>query len=259
MKEFLSIGEVARLKKITVKALRYYEKIGIFLPAYINKEIGCRYYKMEQMVMLDLILTCLELGIPLKQFPSYLDENCVLDLEHMVHDGTAMAQQEIVRINRTLKKLENMSNHLEESEHLPRASACYLKHFPERFLLLKELTEPYPSQQCYVSDMTELYTCLETRGYISLYQQGIMYHPQGQLQAFAYMEISKPDEWHDVCLLPAGTCHCRCFDSISDPDWLAALKPVIQKNSDSRCILLQERYSRRLSKEPFWETQIIQK
>lgn len=88
MKEYLSIGEAAKLKKITIKALRYYEKIGIFVPAYINEETGYRYYKMEQMVVLDFILTCLDLGIPLKQFPAYLEKDGVLDIARILQDGT---------------------------------------------------------------------------------------------------------------------------------------------------------------------------
>lgn len=31
----LSIGEASKLKNVSIKALRYYEKIGIFPPAHI--------------------------------------------------------------------------------------------------------------------------------------------------------------------------------------------------------------------------------
>ena len=36
MKEYLTIGEMARIKKISIKSLRYYERIGILIPEKIN-------------------------------------------------------------------------------------------------------------------------------------------------------------------------------------------------------------------------------
>ena len=42
MHTFLSIGELAKLRNINVQSLRYYEKLGILVPAYINPESGYR-------------------------------------------------------------------------------------------------------------------------------------------------------------------------------------------------------------------------
>ncbi|MGN0535531.1 MAG: MerR family DNA-binding transcriptional regulator, partial [Eubacterium sp.] len=134
MSDYLSIGEVAKLKCITVKALRYYEKIGIFIPAYINEETGYRYYKTEQMVVLDFILTCLELGIPLKQFPNYLDINGELNIDLILKDGMNTATQEIERINRTAQKLKNMSDHMEESEEITKNASFFKRFIHQRYL-----------------------------------------------------------------------------------------------------------------------------
>ena len=49
MKEYLTIGEVARIKKVSIKSLRYYEHIGILIPEKINPENGYRYYSREQL------------------------------------------------------------------------------------------------------------------------------------------------------------------------------------------------------------------
>ena len=49
MDGYMTIGEVAKVKQISIKALRYYEKIGILKPAYCDPDTGYRYYKNEQM------------------------------------------------------------------------------------------------------------------------------------------------------------------------------------------------------------------
>ena len=69
--ELLSIGEAAKLKQVSVKSLRYYETIGILKPAYVDPSSGYRYYSPNQMIDLDVILTCIELGIPLKSLTDH--------------------------------------------------------------------------------------------------------------------------------------------------------------------------------------------
>ena len=55
MDGYMTIGEVAKVKQISIKALRYYEKIGILKPAYCDPDTGYRYYKNEQMLAIDKI------------------------------------------------------------------------------------------------------------------------------------------------------------------------------------------------------------
>ncbi|MGN0159038.1 MAG: MerR family DNA-binding transcriptional regulator [Brotaphodocola sp.] len=251
MTEYLSIGEVAKLKKITIKALRYYEKIGIFIPAYINKETGYRYYKMEQMVILDFILTCVDLGIPLKRFSSYLEKDGTLDIDRILQDGTSMANQEIARINRTMDKLKNMSHHLEESERLPASGSFYTQEFPERFLLLEPLKDLYPTQKQYTASMTALFCRMEADNYTSLYKQGLLYLTHRKhTQVFACSEIENPADPELTAVLPAGIFKCKCLSP--ENTWLEGIPALIEKNNN-RFILLQERYGRYLSKGPFWE------
>lgn len=38
------IGEFSLLNKVTIKTLRYYNEIGLFIPKVIDKYTGYRYY-----------------------------------------------------------------------------------------------------------------------------------------------------------------------------------------------------------------------
>lgn len=57
---------MAKVKQISIKALRYYEKIGILKPTYCDPDTGYRYYKNEQMLAIDMIKFLQILDIPLK-------------------------------------------------------------------------------------------------------------------------------------------------------------------------------------------------
>ncbi|MCU9807139.1 MerR family transcriptional regulator [Paraclostridium sp. AKS46] len=62
MKNLYSIGEVSKIKKVTVKALRYYHKVGILIPKYIDDNTGYRYYSIDQFIHIDVIKGCRALG-----------------------------------------------------------------------------------------------------------------------------------------------------------------------------------------------------
>lgn len=42
------IGEFSRLSKVTVRALRHYEQIGLLVPEIVDRWTGYRYYTVVQ-------------------------------------------------------------------------------------------------------------------------------------------------------------------------------------------------------------------
>ena len=62
-----SIGDVSKTFKVSVQTLRFYEKIGLFVPARRNEQTGYRYYAWEQFEQLRLILHLRDLGLPLEE------------------------------------------------------------------------------------------------------------------------------------------------------------------------------------------------
>ena len=118
----LSIGEAAKLKNVSIKALRYYEKLGIFNPAYIDPQSGYRYYSPAQLFDLDVILTCGELGIPLKHILDYQTDQGTIDLRQLLIEGcrtkdetstsVASSDQFIFRRNGATRQFSPLRQHL---------------------------------------------------------------------------------------------------------------------------------------------------
>lgn len=63
----LKIGEVADFFRISVKAVRIYEKKGILVPAYIDPDSGYRYYTPDQLHQLAALLELKALGFSLDE------------------------------------------------------------------------------------------------------------------------------------------------------------------------------------------------
>lgn len=127
---YLSIGKVARQKNISIKALRYYDKIGIFVPAYINPQTNYRYYTPDQLPLLDAISLCVNLGIPLKTLPSYVTDG-VFDFTGLLEDTRLLAKEKIHSIRLTLRTLEEAAG----TPGLSVPSPCSRIFLPREFLL----------------------------------------------------------------------------------------------------------------------------
>ncbi|MGN1418161.1 MAG: MerR family transcriptional regulator [Acutalibacteraceae bacterium] len=255
MQEFFSIGEVARLNGTTVKALRYYEKIGIFRPAYINENTGYRYYSSEQMIVLDFILTCLDIGIPLKKVSGFI-KNGEIDVDRILQEGIKAAEREKERIDRTEEKLKNMYRHVEESEKISAEKSCYTRFIPERFLLTRPLNELFPSLKTYMALQTDLFFQIEKEEHSYLYNHGLLYwRTNGEIKPFAFGAIEKAHNAQQIMIIPAGYYKCQC---VGHNLWQDKVKAFIEEYTDKEFILIQERYSKHVSNETFLEIQILE-
>jgi DNA-binding transcriptional MerR regulator len=69
----LRIGEFSRLSQVTVKALHYYDDMGLLKPAYIDPFTNYRYYTIEQLPRIHRIVAFKELGLSLEQIAVLLN------------------------------------------------------------------------------------------------------------------------------------------------------------------------------------------
>ena len=63
--EEMSIGGFARRSRLSPKALRIYDGLGLLSPARVDEQSGYRYYEPDQLEQARLIATLRQIGIPL--------------------------------------------------------------------------------------------------------------------------------------------------------------------------------------------------
>jgi len=61
----LSIGEFARRSRLSVKALRLYDELGVLVPARVDESSGYRYYEVTQLEAARLVAMMRQLEVPL--------------------------------------------------------------------------------------------------------------------------------------------------------------------------------------------------
>lgn len=70
--DLFTINNFATLFNTTIKTLRFYEKIGLFMPAYVNVDNGYRYYKYEQISVFSEIVQFKNAGFSLNEIKDFL-------------------------------------------------------------------------------------------------------------------------------------------------------------------------------------------
>jgi DNA-binding transcriptional MerR regulator len=71
--EQLSIGEFARRSRLSPKALRLYDEMGLLLPARVDATSGYRYYEVRQLERARLVSALRQLEVPLVEIRDIID------------------------------------------------------------------------------------------------------------------------------------------------------------------------------------------
>lgn len=184
--ELLSIGDMARLKDVSVKALRYYERIGALAPAYVNPQTGYRYYSLAQSSVLDVITSCVELGIPLKELADYQLDGGALDMEALLTRGHALALEKLKRARKTLLQMESYREGMHVRDEVARTLGG-------RTLALSSWNASCFDTRRYAKEAAALYSQANENGFVPLYLQGMLWLPENESWHVA-VEVTKLDE-----------------------------------------------------------------
>lgn len=137
------IGQLARFSRVSVKALRHYDALGLLQPAWVDPLTGYRYYALEQMDRLHRIRALKDVGFSLDQIGRLLDERPTnaqvramllarkVDLEERLQAETDLLRRVEARL-RLMDKEEKMPGYevlLKPVE--PQLAACVKDTVPD--------------------------------------------------------------------------------------------------------------------------------
>ena len=69
------IGDFSRIARVSARLLRFYDEIGLFVPAHADPQSGYRFYTVAQLSELNRILVLKELGFNLDQVRAIVSKN----------------------------------------------------------------------------------------------------------------------------------------------------------------------------------------
>src|SRR5699024_614021 len=143
MDHLFSIGELSKYQKISKQTLIFYDKIGLFRPAYADPNNGYRYYSASQIDYLDTILLMKKIGFSLNEIKDHM--------QHYNIDSSLVAlRNQLTVIDRQIQELRLIRNRLlhrcvqMENARLytEKESPVILEDVPVQHLLVQEVEEP---------------------------------------------------------------------------------------------------------------------
>ena len=161
---YFSTGEFAKLCNVNKKTLFYYDEIGLFKPEIV-KENGYRYYSVYQLEVFDIIHTLRDLGVPLKQIKSFIDERNPKSVVKFFEYKTGEIENEIKQLRRKQEIMSNKIKIIKEAEKIrDNIDNLSIEEQHEEYLVLSKNIDkskfPYDSEvyanhlnYCYNQDL----------------------------------------------------------------------------------------------------------
>lgn len=212
MKGYLSISDFARLRNVNPKSLRYYERIGALIPAYTDPETGYRYYALEQLVEMDMILMCLELDIPLREAERYRQPDQTLDIRSLLQDGQQKTREKLVHLRNTMQQMEEALRRIEENQGVQRRNGVCRRHLDRRFILRQPFT-PSGGELAFKQSSTEIFLRGQALGLLPAFTFpiGLIAQKRGkEIVTDIFLEVlQQKDGMTDMEVLPEGDYLCR--------------------------------------------------
>ena len=118
------IGEFSKICQVSVKTLRYYDKIGILRPSKTDKFTGYRYYDREQLEKMLLIQKLKRYGFSLEEIPPLLscDDDTLCQKLYRQRETLKWRQMELGMI---LQELTLHLRNLERTDKIMNLSNGY--------------------------------------------------------------------------------------------------------------------------------------
>lgn len=140
-KNYFTISEFGKLRNININSLRYYEKIGLLTPNYVDPKTNYRYYTAKQLMELDVIHLCIMLGIPLKELKKYNTEKEGIEIRKLLEDGKKIAEERIAETKANLKQIEITLDNIDSLKAYENKNDKYIRKIRERKLVISESFE----------------------------------------------------------------------------------------------------------------------
>lgn len=230
MEKLYSIGDVSKLKDVTIKALRYYHKVGILVPRYIDERSGYRYYSLDQFIHLDVIKGCRALGTSIEEL-QMIFKTCQTDeLILFLQQKKKEASQQMIKMQQIMADIDRLTDAVVTSKNLLQELQITVQFLNKRPIIKTQCRE--------VGDLKELISYSELEklsqelGLVPSLQRGMMYayNVKGNREPlFVFSEIEGINH-HFVVedYLPEGRYVTMTYHKENEAERLAQMKQYVK-------------------------------
>lgn len=132
METYFSVGEISKLTNVPIQTLRYYDKMGLLKPAYINEQNNYRYYSINQFIKIDLLKQCKLIGLSLKEIEELLKDEITSDsMLEIIDKQRKVLDQKIKKMESVKSYIDFLEGRIKESKEV-KENEIFIKENEER-------------------------------------------------------------------------------------------------------------------------------
>jgi DNA-binding transcriptional MerR regulator len=114
-----TIGDFAKLGRVSVRMLRHYDAIGLLTPVVVDPTSGYRFYNAEHLRRLNRVIALKDLGFTLQQVQAILDDQVdVVELRGMLRLRRAQLEAQMTADAARLTGVEARLRMIEKEGHM---------------------------------------------------------------------------------------------------------------------------------------------
>ena len=145
MEKYYTKQEIANMMNLPYKALRGYEEKGLIKPAYINEQNGYKYYKEDQLFIIDVIrYSNTELNMSLKEIKELIGQSTKETLLEVLQEKKAQTEEKLLKYQKMINNIKISFSNMQEK---PEILKPFTKTITGKKYYYKEcnITENYPT------------------------------------------------------------------------------------------------------------------
>lgn len=211
---YFTISEFGKLRNVNINSLRYYEKIGILKPHHVDEKNGYRYYSPDQLPILDVILLCLDFGMPLKDLKTCISDDKFINNIKLFELGREIAEKRFQKAQTELNKIDYTLKYLQSNIKQSEEKGLYKREIPERTIVTMDYSGSFDDIHKIESTSARLYSYAQEKGLSPVFPAGLILEKgKDSLHVKAFLEIMDKSTTDPlVSLLPGGQFLCRTID-----------------------------------------------
>ena len=255
-----SIGEVSKSKGITVKALRFYDEIGLLKPHFIDPESGYRYYHADQMLPIDIIKAARSLEISPNQLVPFFENKDTEGLMALLSEHREKTEERLLRLRNVVAGTERIC----ENYRLAGEASARSDVYRRRIAPIHAFSTPWVEHkdpQDYLAVYAALDRRVDERGLIATYEAGVLFEirEHSTVPSLLFTTVAHPFPGKDYLLIPGGEYVCVSFSEGSAIARQKLLNRYIAKHRlEPRLILQAELLTEVFRDEnPVWELRVL--
>ncbi len=211
--ELYSIGKVEEICKITKKALRYYDKMGILSPDKVADESGYRYYSKKNLLSVPVIKYYKQSGFKLEEMRAFLQGTTYDFFDKSFRTKIDELRELEKEINLKIRSVRDWHALIVEAQMVIENNVCdvSIKYIDERNLIFLNQNFNYDYMDCIIN--------IEFNNYIDSINNAIT---GPVIICFPSFEDKINGKCSKMKIMQETILKCKDEESIEYGGWLAA-------------------------------------